>query len=163
MNAAFGVRFAPDFFAFLARFGAFLALLFFAAFLEDFFAAPFLAPFFAPAFFAAMLVSWNNEQVLAMSETLYDGAQDTMLQCARKRAEGRRRRARRAHRSFPGRRVRAALDIRAQPRARRDERRGAARESRRCRSPGRGSAASWQRACDRRSAECRRREASPRA
>jgi hypothetical protein len=25
-----------------------------------------------------MLVSWDNEQVLAMSETLYDGAQDTI-------------------------------------------------------------------------------------
>jgi hypothetical protein len=32
-----------------------------------------------------MLVSWNNEQVLAMSETLYDGAQDTMPDALRNR------------------------------------------------------------------------------
>ena len=82
------VRLAPDFLAaFFAGF-AFLALLFFAA---DFFAGAFFAgaffaaPFFAADFFAAMLVSWDNEQVLAMSETLYDGAQDTMPRGARNR------------------------------------------------------------------------------
>jgi hypothetical protein len=32
-----------------------------------------------------MLVSWDNEQVLAMSETLYDGAQDTMPNGVRNR------------------------------------------------------------------------------
>jgi hypothetical protein len=32
-----------------------------------------------------MLVSWDNEQVLAMSETLYDGAQDTMPRGVRNR------------------------------------------------------------------------------
>jgi hypothetical protein len=42
-------------------------------------------PFFAPDFFAAMLVSWDNEQVCAMSETLYDAAQDTMLHRVRNR------------------------------------------------------------------------------
>src|SRR5690348_14520559 len=91
MNAAFGVRLAPDFFAVF-----FLALDFFA---EDFFAAPFLAApffaedffaddFFAPflaVFFAAMLVSWECEQVLALGETLYDAAQDTIPPSARNR------------------------------------------------------------------------------
>jgi hypothetical protein len=83
MNAAFGVRLAPDFLAaFFEDF--FLAPPFFAPpFFADFF-APFLAPPFF-AFFAAMLVSWNNEQVLAMSETLYDGAQDTMPRGPRNR------------------------------------------------------------------------------
>jgi hypothetical protein len=90
MNAAFGVRLAPDFFAVF-----FLALDFFAEdFLAPFFAAPFLAEdffaedFFAPflaVFFAAMLVSWVCEQVLALGETLYDGAQDTIPQRARNR------------------------------------------------------------------------------
>src|SRR3954470_17051905 len=87
MNAAFGTRLAPLFFAvfFVA---AFLAPPFFAA---DFFAGAFFAdaffaaPFFAADFFAAMLVSWDNEQVLAMSETLYDGAQDTMPHGSRNR------------------------------------------------------------------------------
>src|SRR6476661_665772 len=71
MNAAFGVRLAPDFFA-----------VFFLA--EDFFAEDFFAPFLA-VFFAAMLVSWECEQVLALGETLYDGAQDTIPQSARNR------------------------------------------------------------------------------
>jgi hypothetical protein len=70
MNAAFGVRLAPDRLAvfFLPPdFAAFLAPPRFAApFLaEDFFAAPRFAPFFA-LFFAAMLVSWECEQVLAV-------------------------------------------------------------------------------------------------
>src|SRR5947208_11920360 len=90
MNAALGVRFAaflaPPFFA--PDFAAFLAPPFFAApfFAEDFFAAPFFAaPFFAPVFFAAMLFSWSGEQVLALRETLYDGAQDTSPSMARNR------------------------------------------------------------------------------
>jgi len=89
MNAAFGVRLAPDFLAvfFLAPdFAAFLAPPFFAApfFAEDFFAEDFFAAFFA-VFFAAMLVSWECEQVLALGETLYDGAQDTIPHGARNR------------------------------------------------------------------------------
>src|SRR4051812_49558938 len=85
MNAALGVRLAPPFFAaFFEDFAAFLAPPFFAApFLAAFFAPPFFAPFFAPDFFAAMLVSWDNEQVLAMSETLYDAGQDISLHGAR--------------------------------------------------------------------------------
>ena len=55
MNAAFGLRFAPDFLA--AFFGAaFFIDAFFAGRLADFFAADFLAPFFA-VFFAAFLVA----------------------------------------------------------------------------------------------------------
>jgi hypothetical protein len=63
-----------------------LAPPFFAA---PFFAEDFLAPFFAPpffaVFFAAMLFSWDGEQVLALRETLYDGAQDTIHSVARNR------------------------------------------------------------------------------
>jgi hypothetical protein len=73
--------FAPDFAAFLAP--PFFAALRFAA--PPFFAALFLAPFFAPVFFAAMLVSWECEQVLALGETLYDAAQDTIHSGARNR------------------------------------------------------------------------------
>jgi hypothetical protein len=36
-------------------------------------------------FFAAMLVSWECEQVLALGETLYDAAQDTIPQRGRNR------------------------------------------------------------------------------
>jgi hypothetical protein len=43
-----------------------------------------LAPFFA-VFFAAMLVSWECEQVLTQRETLYDGAQDIVPDGARNR------------------------------------------------------------------------------
>jgi hypothetical protein len=43
-----------------------------------------LAPFFA-VFFAAMLVSWECEQVLTQRETLYDGAQDIVPHGARNR------------------------------------------------------------------------------
>src|SRR5215218_6152957 len=88
MNAAFGVRLAAFFAAFFAGFAAFLAPPFFAPpfFADDFLAPPFFAaPFFAPPFFAAMLVSWDNEQVLAMSETLYDAAQDIVPHGARNR------------------------------------------------------------------------------
>src|SRR5690348_16629650 len=90
MNAAFGVRLAPERLAvfFPALFFAedFLAPPFFAApfFAEDFFADYFFAPFLA-VFFAAMLVSWECEQVLALGETLYDAAQDTIPQRARNR------------------------------------------------------------------------------
>src|SRR5438270_12242723 len=89
MNAAFGVRLAPDRladFRLPPDFAAFLAPPRFAApFLaEDFLAAPRFAPFFA-VFFAAMLVSWECEQVLALSETLYDGAQDTIPRGTRNR------------------------------------------------------------------------------
>src|SRR3954462_13685869 len=72
MNAAFGARFAaflaPLFFA--PDFAAFLAPPFFAApfFAEDFLAPPFFAPPFFAAFFAAMLFSWDGEQVLALGE-----------------------------------------------------------------------------------------------
>jgi hypothetical protein len=90
MNAAFGVRLAPDFLAFFLApdFADFLAPPLFAApfFAEDFFAAPFFAPFFA-VFFAAMLVSWECEQVLTQRETLYDGAQDTMPSGGRNRED----------------------------------------------------------------------------
>src|SRR3954470_14139006 len=94
MNAAFGVRFAPE------RLAVLRPPLFFAEdfFAPPFFAAPFLAPFFAEdffaddffapflaVFFAAMLVSWECEQVLALGETLYDAAQDTIPQRARNR------------------------------------------------------------------------------
>jgi hypothetical protein len=63
-------------------------------------APPFFAPpFFAPVFFAAMLFSWDGEQVLALRETLYDGAQDTIHSVARNR-ESRRFHSERA-RFFP--------------------------------------------------------------
>src|SRR6476661_3271839 len=90
MNAAFGVRLAPDFFAVFFLALDFFAEDFFAPFLaapflaEDFFAEDFFAPFLA-VFFAAMLVSWECEQVLALGETLYDAAQDTIPQSARNR------------------------------------------------------------------------------
>src|SRR6476646_3518355 len=89
MNAAFGVRLAPERLAVLRPllffaedfFAPFFAAPFFAApfFAEDFFADDFFAPFLA-VFFAAMLVSWECEQVLALGETLYDAAQDTIPQ-----------------------------------------------------------------------------------
>ena len=91
MNAALGVRLAAFLAVFFAPdFAVFLAPAFFAAppfFAADFFAAPpfFAAPFFAPVFFAAMLFSWSGEQVLALRETLYDGAQDTIHSEARNR------------------------------------------------------------------------------
>jgi hypothetical protein len=53
MNAALGLRFAPDFFAFFGA--AFLAGAFFAGFFADFF-ADFFAPFF-DVFFADFLVA----------------------------------------------------------------------------------------------------------
>src|SRR5690349_6878713 len=88
MNAAFGVRLAPDLLADFFRapdFADFLAPPRFAPFFaEDFFAEDFFAPFFA-LFFAAMLVSWECEQVLTLRETLYDGAQDTIPDGVRNR------------------------------------------------------------------------------
>src|SRR6476661_8049987 len=72
MNAAFGVRLAPDF----------LAVFFLAPDFADFLAPPFFAASFA-VFFAAMLVSWECEQVLTQRETLYDGAQDIVPHGAR--------------------------------------------------------------------------------
>jgi len=89
MNAAFGVRLAPERLAVFFRALDFFAD-FFAAplrapfFAEDFFADDFFAPFLA-LFFAAILVSWECEQVLALGETLYDAAQDTIPQSARNR------------------------------------------------------------------------------
>jgi hypothetical protein len=63
-------------------------------------APPFFAPpFFAPVFFAAMLFSWDGEQVLALRETLYDGAQDTIHSLARNRES----------RRFPSERARISL------------------------------------------------------
>jgi hypothetical protein len=88
MKAALGVRLAAFLAgAFLAAFAAFFAGAFFAAlfFAGAFLAAPFLAALFFAVFFAAMLVSWNGEQVLALRETLYDGAQDTKSQGVRNR------------------------------------------------------------------------------
>jgi hypothetical protein len=89
MNAAFGVRLAPERLAVFFRAEDFFAEDFFAEdFFAPFFAEDFFADFFAPflaLFFAAILISWECEQVLALGETLYDAAQDTIPQSARNR------------------------------------------------------------------------------
>src|SRR3954469_17064653 len=76
MNAAFGVRFAPLFFA--PRLALFLAPPFFAPpFLAPFFAPPFLAPFF----FAAILSPgrWNGNRLRTFSKSTRFPYENTLL------------------------------------------------------------------------------------